>query len=334
MRLLILGGTAWLGGYVATTAREHGHQVTCLARGDSGPVPEGATFERADRDQPDAYVRVGRQEWDAVIDVSRQPGQVRGAAQALVDRSRSFIFVSSTDVYSDTDIPGQDESAGLVAALEGDFMESMESYGPAKVASEQHVRDAFGPDRSLIARAGLIGGPGDIFDRTGYWPLRFARPASSDGSVLVPDLPGLATQVIDVRDLAIWLIDSAVRGQAGIFNVTGDELPLARHLETARVVANHAGRIVSASQEWLLAQGVEPWMGQRSLPLWVPVPEYAGYGSRDNSAAHAAGLTTRPLQETLADTLAWEMAGKPMRPRRAGLADEDERSLLRALAAL
>jgi 2'-hydroxyisoflavone reductase len=331
MRLLVLGGTAWLGSYVTRTALDRGHQVTCLARGESGSVPEGARFVQADRDRPRAYDEVLGVDWDVVIDVSRQPGQVRAAVSALAGRSGSCVFVSSVSVYADHGTPGENENASLLPALEGDVMESMETYGEAKVACEQYVLDGFGSDRALVVRVGLIGGPGDIFDRTGYWPWRFARPAAADGSVLVPDVPGLATQVIDVRDLAAWIVESGSGGLRGTFNATGEAVPLPLHLEAARKVAHCSGPVIAASQEWLLAQGVEPWMGDRSLPLWLPMPEYAGYSSRDSSAARAAGLVTRSLEETLTDTLAWEMTRDPRRPRRAGLSDDDERRLLHAL---
>jgi hypothetical protein len=102
-------------------------------------------------------------------------------------------------------------------------------------------------------------------------------------------------------------------------------------LDVAREVAGHSGPVVEADQEWLQAHGVEPWMGERSLPLWLPMPEYAGFNARDSSAVRAAGLVTRPLKETLADTLSWEMAAGPDRPRRAGLSDDDERALLAVL---
>jgi nucleoside-diphosphate-sugar epimerase len=209
----------------------------------------------------------------------------------------------------------------------------METYGQAKVACEQHVLNAFGPERSLIARAGLIGGPGDTSDRTGYWPLRFSRPAASDGSVLVPDAPDLTTQVIDVRDVAHWLIEAGKGGLSGLFNVVGETLALPEHLAIAREVAGHRGPIVAVGQEWLLANDVAPWMGERSLPLWLPLPQYAGFSSRDGSAVRAAGLVSRPLPETLADTLAWELTRDPQRARGAGLSDTDERRLLRGLNA-
>jgi 2'-hydroxyisoflavone reductase len=333
MRLLVLGGTAWLGGHVATIARDRSHAVTCLARGESGEVPAGVDFVRADRNAPDAYRAVVGSDWDAAVDVSRQPGQVRRAVQALADRTGWFGYVSSGNVYADHGMPGADESAPLLPPLDGDVMESMATYGEAKVACERHVLDTFGPERSLIARVGLIGGPGDIFDRTGYWPLRFSRPAAADGSVLVPDVPGLPAQVVDVRDVATWLVVAGERRLAGVFNVVGEALPLAQHLATARAVAGHSGPVVPVDQDWLRAHGVEPWMGERSLPLWLPLPEYAGFSSRDGSAARSAGLVTRPLGETLADTLAWELTLEPDRSRRAGLSEEDERELLRAVAA-
>ena len=333
MRLLVLGGTAWLGRCIAATAVERGHQVTCLARGESGAAPSGAAFKRADRDGSDTYREAARDEWDVVIDVSRQPGQVRRATTALAGRSGLFVFVSSGNVYASHATPGADENAALLPALAGDVMESMETYGQAKAACERHVRNAFGPDRSLIARAGLIGGPGDTFDRTGYWPLRFARPAADDGSVLVPDVPGLATQVIDVRDVARWLVETGERGLSGVFNVVGETIPLPAHLAVARKVAGHTGPVVAAGQDWLAAHDVQPWMGERSLPLWLPWPEYAGFSSRDGSPARAAGLTARPLAQTLADTLAWELGRNLQRPRRAGLTDRDERRLLHARAA-
>ena len=333
MRLLVLGGTAWFGGYITTMALEHGHHVTCLARGETGIAPRGAEFKRADRDGPDAYGEVARDEWDVVIDVSRQPGQVRRAAAALAGCAGSFVFVSSVNVYADHATPGDDESSALLPALAGDVMETMETYGQAKVACERHVLNAFGPDRSLIARVGLIGGPGDIFDRTGYWPLRFTRPAANDGSVLVPDVPNLMTQVIDVRDVATWLVEAGEHGLNGVFNVVGETISLSEHLAIAREVAGHRGSVVAVDQDWLLAHDVAPWMGERSLPLWLPLPEYAGFTSRDGSTARAAGLGSRPLAETLADTLAWELTRNPERPRRAGLSDHDERRLLHALNA-
>lgn len=328
MEILILGGTAWLGHEVAAEALRRGHSVTCLARGTSGSVPAGARLVGADRDAPDGLDAVTDQHWDAVLDVSRQPGQVRRAAAALAGTAELFTFVSSCSVYGDHGTPGADESAELLPPLESDVMTSPDVYGEAKVACEQAVHNAFGPGRSLIVRPGLIAGPGDITDRTGYWPLRFARPVAEDGSVLVPDTPALDSQVIDVRDLADWLITSAEQHLTGEFNAVGHVLPLAGHLETARGVAGHTGPVLTLNQDELAAADVNPWAGERSLPLWLPLPDFAGFMSRSNKAAVAAGLVLRPLAETLADTLAWELAAGPDRPRNAGLTPAEERRML------
>ena len=331
MQTLVLGGTAWLGGHVASAALEREHQVTCLARGLSGAVPEGVELVRADRSRPAAYDALKHRQWDVVVDVARQPGQVRSAVRALADRASVYLFVSSCNVYADHRTPGADEEALLLPPLTGEVMESMDTYGQAKVACEQQVQQAFGPDRALIARVGLIGGPGDIFDRTGYWPLRFARPSTPRGAVLVPDVPELATQVIDVRDLAAWLIDAGSQRLGGVYNATGETTALFDHLETARRIAGHTGPVVRADQQWLLDQGVQPWMGERSLPLWLVDPDWLGFNARDSSKARRVGLTTRPLEQTLADTLSWELTRATDRVRRAGLTDDDERALLAAL---
>ena len=330
MRVLVLGGTAWLGSYLADAAVQRGHSVTCLARGVSGSVPPGARLVSADRDGPDAYSAVLGTDWDVVVDVSRQPGHVRRAVAALAPVSEFFVFVSSGNVYVDTATPGADETAAVLTPLASDDMDSMERYGEAKVACEQAVVAGFGPQRCLIARAGLIGGPGDTFGRTGYWPLRFTRPAAPDGAVLVPDVPGLTTQVVDVRDLASWLVDAGERRTAGVVDAVGEALPLGEHLAIARAVAEHSGPLVPVDQDWLVAHDVNPWMGERSLPLWLPLPEYAGFMARAGERARAAGLSPRPLHETLADVLAWELAAGPERPRGAGLTDEEERVLVEA----
>lgn len=332
MQFLILGGTAWLGGHIVSACVARGHAVTWLARAASGNASAGATLIRSDRDLPGAYESVRHKQWDTVIDVSRQPGQVHEAAAALADRCGTFIFISSSNVYASHEKPNQDEQAEVLPPLDSDNMPSMALYGQAKVACERYVRTALGPNRSLIVRVGLIGGPGDIFDRTGYWPLRFAQAQDRHRSVLVPDLPDLSTQVIDVRDLSDWIVASAECKRAGTFNVAGATLPFTEHIRVARRVAAHQGDIKWADPRWLTEQGVSPWMGKRSLPLWLPLPTHAGFSARDTSAAVAAGLLRRSLEDTLRDTLAWELLRDPTRERLAGLLDDDEVELLRSLA--
>ncbi len=331
MRFLILGGTAWLGATVAQVALAAGHTVACLARGRSGAVPAGATLLQTDRNAPDAFAHAVGTQWDAVVDVARQPGQARAAANALAPHCGTFIFVSSASVYADHKTPLQDEHAPLLAPLQADAMADMSEYGAAKRACEQHVLAAVGAQRALIVRAGLIGGPGDVSDRTGYWPWRFALARSAAQPVLVPEPATCAAQVIDVRDLAQWIVDCACHGTAGIFNAVGESIPLAEHLAMARRVAGHGGGVVAAPADWLVAQGVAPWAGPKSLPLWLPMPDFAGFGARDGRRAVAAGLALRPLEMTLADMLAWEQGRPEGTPRRAGLTDAEEAALLLAL---
>lgn len=327
MKLLVLGGTAWLGSHLVRTAVEAGHEVTALARGEAGNVPEGAHFVRADRDHDDALGGVSG-DWDAVIDVSRQPGHVRRAVSALGARTAHWVFVSSASVYADTVTIGADESAEVLPPLNGDVMESMESYGSAKVACESYVRDQVTSERTLIARPSLIGGPGDWSGRTGYWPSRFARPSNPEGQVLIPDAPDVPVQVLDVRDLASWLVRAAERRISGVATVGGPTHTLAEHLETVRDVTGFAGSWEVAGEDWLAEHGVQPWMGERSLPLWLPSDAIA-LNAHDLSAAASLGLQTRPLAETLADTLEWELAEPG--ERKSGLTDGDERELIAEL---
>lgn len=330
MRLLILGGTAWLGREVATIAAREGHHVTCLARGTSGAVADGVRLVAADRDGPDAYQAVAGEFWDAVVDVARHPGHVRRAVAALEPSVGHYVYVSSCSAYADHSRPGENESAATLPLLEADVMESAETYGEAKVACEEAVLAGFGAERSALLRAGLIAGFGDESGRTGYWPMRFAHPASPDGAVLVPAAPDLGMQLIDVRDLAAWIVELAANRVGGTFNATGPVHPFADIVAAARTAARHDGDLVRVDQAWLEANAVDPWAGPTSLPLWLPLPEYAGFGTRDTAAAVAAGLRTRPLVDTFLAALEWEEQQGVDRPRGAGLTDDDERRLLAA----
>ena len=330
MRILILGGTAWLGRTVAALGVTEGHEVVCLARGASGAVPSGAHLVVCDRDRPNAYDLVSGQSWDAVIDVSRQPSHVREALQALSATTRHWVFVSTGNVYADATRLDGDETDPLLEPLPLSQPATPETYGEGKVACELSVLEHHGTEGAMIARAGLIGGPEEPFDRCGYWPWRFARPAAPDGAVLVPNVPELITSVIDVRDLARFLLDAATTRISGVYDTVGEQLPLELHLATARLVADHRGPLVAASPEWLTERGVQPWMGERSLPLWLP-PDSVGLTARQGALARSAGLLIRALTDTLTDTLAWELARKQPRPRRAGLTDDDERRLLAEL---
>jgi nucleoside-diphosphate-sugar epimerase len=322
--MLVLGGTAWLGGEVARAALEGGWEVTCLARGESGAPPDGARLVRGDRTAADAYEEVTGQDWDAVVDVSRQPGQVRAAVAALADRSGHWAFVSTGNVYADHAAP-LDERSALLAPLSAEVA-SAEEYGEGKVACEQAVA---GLPQHSIWRAGLIGGPGDPSDRFGYWVSRFAL--AGDGPVLVPRVPDQPVQVVDVRDLARWIVRAAAEAVTGVFNAVGDVLRFDAALGLAAEAAGFTGALVPAEPQWLLDHDVQHWMGPRSLPLWLP-PDYLGLCQMSAVRTRAAGFAPRPLPDTLEATLDDERRRGLGRDRQAGLGRGEELELIRRLS--
>lgn len=317
MRLLVLGGTVFLSRAVAADAVARGHDVVCACRGESGSVPAGARLVRWDRsEQPPAELT--QASYDAVVDVSRTPSHVRRAVAALPDAH--WVFVSTINVYADDATPGGPGTLPLrdPVADDVDLREDPEAYGPMKVACEQVVQQ--GAASSAVVRPGLIVGPGDPTGRFSYWPRRLA----GGGEVLAPGDPDDVVQVIDVRDLAAWIVTLAEQRTTGVFDGVGRPTPLGDLLAAMAPAA----ALTWVDQEFLQEQGVAPWMGPDAVPLWLPRPEYDGMLAHPADPAIAAGLTLRPVAETARDTLAW-LDGDPAAPV-SGIGREREAELLAA----
>lgn len=322
MQILVLGGNGQLGRQMVHAAVAAGHDVTCLARGTRA-VPETARLVRADRDRPDALGEVTGMAWDAVVDVATQPGHVRAAVAELT--ARHWIYVSSISVYQRGDVLEQDEDSPTHEQLRAERLSSAADYGGAKVACEDAVRTGTGS--STIVRAGLIAGDGDDTGRSGYYPWRFAHPTGAD--VLVPDDPQCPVAMIDVKDLAAWLVHCAEQQVAGTFNATGPTLALRDAVETARRSAGSRLPARPVPERVLAELDIKPWMGPDSFPWWISDtgPRYAA--TADTRRAREQGLTFRPLEQTLNDALAYEESRGG--PTGAGLSDEAERRLRAAL---
>jgi 2'-hydroxyisoflavone reductase len=316
MRMLVLGGTLFLGRHVVETALARGHDVTLFNRGQTRPeLFPGVEKLRGDRDG-DLHALAGRS-FDAVVDTSgRVPRLVRETIEALGDVGH-YTFVSSISVYADLSTPPTGDSP--LAELDEPSEDWREHYGALKVDCEDVVRARF-PD-VFIPRPGLIVGPWDPTGRFTYWPERLA----DGGQVLAPAPPEASFQVIDVRDLAAWFVYAAESSLAGTFDAVGPIMQRGAALETIRDVAGSGAELVWVDPEFLAANDVGEWM---ELPLWLVEQQYASMLDVDPTAAFAAGLAARPLEETARDTLAWIRAGEAPRETDAGLDREKERRLL------
>lgn len=318
MRLLILGGSQFLGRAIAAHACAAGHEVTCAARGVTGPIATGARFIRIDRDDADGLAPLVGLDFDAVVDVSRHPGQVRRAVATLKRGNVHWTFVSTVSVYRDNHTPGQRaDTATLREPTPADVEYSTdETYGAAKVACERLV----GGD-TFICRAGLIVGPEDPTGRFSYWPARLAR----GGEVLAPGTPEDLVQFIDVRDLARWIVHAAQACMTGTYDAIGPSLTRGVLLAECAAALGSACTFTWVDRAFLEEQGVRRWAGPRSLPLWLPLPDFAGFMSRDTAPARTDGLILRPLAETAFDTLGWlRAADGPV----IGLTADEERDVL------
>jgi len=318
VQLLVLGGTRFLGRALVDDALARDHEVTLFNRGQTNPelFPEAEKL-RGDRTR-DVSALAGR-EWDAVLDVATLlPRVVRLSVEALRGRVGRCAYVSSVSVYADQSRPPV-EGAPLLE-LEDPSDESIESYGALKAACERVVEDAFG-EAATIVRPGLIVGPHDPTDRFTYWPVRVA----AGGEVLAPGSPDDPVQFVDVRDLAAWILDLTERGAGGVFNATGESMPFQRLLDECRSVSGSDARFTWVPSETLLEAGVEEWMG---VPLWIASPGWDAANRVVVERAIEAGLSFRPLPETIRDTLAWHAEREWPPAEGVGLSSERERELL------
>ncbi len=328
MNLLILGGTQFVGRAIVEAALANGHNITLLHRGRTNPdlFPQ-AEHILADRD--DNIAALGDRTWDAVIDVSGYiPRHVKDAAEYLADRVKRYVFISTISVYAESEETGRDENAELID-LEDKTTEQVtgETYGGLKVLCEQAAEAAM-PGRVLTIRPGLIVGPHDHTNRFTYWPVRIRE----GGKVLAPGDGSTPTQFIDARDLAAWIIRLVEQESTGIYNATGPDyrLTFAQLFGTCREVSGADVELVWVDDASLLENGVQPFS---DLPFWIPQPQAEAFMSISVQKAIDAGLTFRPLADTIRDTLdyvdqfaAGELPGRP-----AGMSREREAEILQNL---
>lgn len=323
MKLLVLGGTRFLGRHAVEAALSRGHEVTLFHRGRlaRGLFP-AAREVIGDRDGGLSALAGGR--YDAVLDCCGYvPRVVRASAEALAAATERYLFVSSISVYADPIVAGYDERAPL-RRLADPATEQVtgESYGGLKAACEDVVRERYGA-RGLIVRPGLIVGPHDPTDRFAHWVRRMAQ----DDAALAPGAPEQPVGWIDVRDLAEWMVALLEAGEPGLWHAAGPAAPCSMRafLEGCAAALGKRARLEWVPEDFLLAHGVAPWS---ELPMWVPAAD-AGIHAPDLSRAKAAGLRLRPLTDTVRDTLAYER-GLPSDARAgsAAMSRDRERELL------
>jgi 2'-hydroxyisoflavone reductase len=338
MKLLIIGGTRFTGRHLVAAALAHNHEVTLFNRGTLSPAV--ADVETIHGNRNSDLIKLQGRRWDAVIDTCGYlPASVRASAEALSGSIDHYVFISSLSVYADVSAPGIDETAA-VAALTSEQLEKAnaidssgqvsavtygEMYGGLKALCEQALEEIL-PDRVLIIRPGLIVGSHDYTDRFTYWVVRVAR----GGEVLAPGRPQRHVQLIDVRDLAGWIVKMIERRETGIFNATGlpGELTMAKMLEECKAVSESDASLTWVSDSFLSQEEVRAWS---EVPLWLPEDSTASKGFMFVNCDRAinSGLAFRPLSETIEDTLTWREMDCPNEELKAGLSSDKEQSLLR-----
>ena len=319
MKILVLGGTKFLGRAAVEAALDRSHEITLFNRGETNPelFP---TVEKLHGDRTEDLSELDGRSWDAIIDTSGYlPAVVRRSARALKDSVGRYLFVSSVSVYANFR-EGPDENAPRAELGDmptDEMLDDYSNYGPLKALSEDAVLDVYG-DRATIVRPGLIVGPHDPTGRFTYWPHRVAR----GGDIVVPAPPERTVQFVDVRDLGAWLVDLVERDSPGAFNATRPDVPWAELIETAVAVTGSDAEPVWIPDEFLQQHEVGEWM---ELPMWLADPEWVGMNQTDVSRAVAAELAFRPLEDTVRGAL-----DDAETKDEAGMKPERERELLEA----
>ena len=337
MKLLIIGGTRFLGRHLLTAALARDHEVTLFNRGNYSAEP-GVETIRGDRHNDGDLAKLKDGRWDVVVDTcGHLPRSVRATAEVLSGSVDIYVFISSQNAYASVSVPGVDETFPR-ATLSNEQLEQANAidtsgqpsygalYGGLKALSEQAAEEAM-PHRVLIVRPGLIVGPYDYTDRFTYWVARVAR----GGEVLAPGRPERFVQFIDARDLAEWIVGMAERKAAGIYNANRKpgQLTMQSVLEECKVASDSGASFTWASEDFLLREKVSAWS---EMPLWLPeeaAPHLKGFMFINCDKAIAAGLSFRPLSETISETLKWYQTARSNEELKAGIDSEKEQALLR-----
>jgi 2'-hydroxyisoflavone reductase len=324
MKILVIGGTVFVGRHIVQAALNRGHEVTLLNRGKASPelFPDA---EKLCGDRTKTMHALHGRSWDVVIDTCGYlPRVVEKSVEALKSACNQYVYISSGSVYKDKSKIGIAEDDEILIPRDFDAEEMTgETYGELKAGCESVVRQTFA-DMALIVRPGLVVGPHDSTDRFTYWPVRIA----AGDKVLAPGKPHRQVQFIDARDLADFTILMTERKSGGVYNAIGPDYPLSMSqlLGECKLVTASNADFIWVSDDKLLSEGVDPWM---DLPLWIPEgSEERGFLYRDNSKAIAAGLRFRPLRESIADTLQWWQKERIGSDLKAGISREREAEVL------
>lgn len=322
MKILVIGGTRFLGRHLVEIALTRGHEMTLFHRGNTNRGLFDDKVEELLGDRDSDLAQFENRTWDVVIDTCGYfPRIVTKSTEKLKDSVRQYVFISSISVYRDADTIGLDESAAL-RTIEDETIEEIneDTYGALKALCEKAVQECF-PGRTLIVRPGLIVGPHDPSDRFTYWVRRVAQ----GGEMLVPESEGFRTQLIDARDLSAWILDKVEETHTGVYHATGpkDDLAFPALLHELNRTFDQKADFVWMTEKFLLDNKVAPW---KELPMWLV--EEKGIMAVNVSKVFSSGLVCRPVADIARDVLAWDKTRPGTVEYFSGMKPEREAELL------